>query len=213
MSSSLRAIGWTYKKTPMAKERESPEVRAKQEAFKAQQPKLELSKLVFVDESGFRLGGAPRYGWAPRGIDAAGSHVQGHWESVTMVGALALDGFRGFMTVDAGTGNDVFEAFVEYQLVPQLKRGDIVVMDNLSAHKSRAVIAAIEAAGASVLFTPPYSPEFNAIEKAWAKIKDFIRRLDTMTRDAFDHAVSAAMNAITEDDRRGWIAHAGYAIQ
>lgn len=213
MSSSLRAIGWTYKKkTPSARERDRPEVKAKQDEFRSQQHLLEPSKRVFVDESGFRLGGTPRYGWAPRGEDAPGSHVQGKWETMTMVGALALDGFRGFMTIDAGTGNDVFRAFVQKELVPNLKAGDIVVMDNLSAHKSKPVVTAIENTEARVLFTPPYSPEFNPIEKTWGKIKDILRRAETLTREAFDGAVSKAMDAITDQDRRGWLRHAGYAI-
>ena len=196
----------------MAREHNRPDVIEKQKVFKHHQPLLEPSKLVFVDESGFRLGGTPRYGWAPRGDDAPGSHVQGRWEAVTMVGALAIDGFRGFMTVDSGTGNDVFLAFVEQQLIPRLKPDDVVIMDNLAAHKSAPVIKAIESAGAHVLFTPPYSPEFNPIEKTWGKIKDILRRLDTLTRDAFDTAVSVAMDAITAQDRYGWLKHAGYTV-
>jgi len=213
MSKAMRTIGWTYKKkTPMARERERPDVIAKRDAFKAEQPAFEPAKLVFVDESGFRLGGTPRYGWAQRGCDAPGSHVQGKWESVTMVGAVALDGFRGFMTVDSATSNDVFMAFVSHQLVPRLNHGDIVVMDNLTAHKSKPVIEAIEQAGASVVFTPPYSPEYNPIEKTWAKPKDFIRRLPTLSREAFDKAICAAMAAITAADIKGWVRHAGYAV-
>lgn len=119
-----------------------------------------------------------------------------------MIGALALDGFRGFMTVDAATAADVFRAFVEQQLVAHLRAGDIVVMDNLSAHRDADAIAAIQACGADVLFLPPYSPEFNPIEKAWAKIKDALRRLTTRTRDAFDVAVATAMAAISPNDVR-----------
>lgn len=196
----------------MARERNRPDVIAKQEAFKAQQTSLEPSKLIFVDESGYRLGGTPRFGWALRGQDAPGSHVQGKWETVTMIGALAGDGFRGFMTIDSGTSHDVFLAFVQQELAPNLKPDDIVVMDNLAAHRGKVVIEAIETMGAKVIFTPPYSPEFNPIEKTWAKMKDFIRRLPTLTREAFDRAVSAAMDAITEKDRWGWIRHAGYGI-
>lgn len=129
-----------------------------------------------------------------------------------MIGALALDGFRGFMTVDAGTAADVFRAFVEQQLVPNLRDGDIVVMDNLSAHRDADAIAAIQARGADVLFLPPYSPEFNPIEKAWAKIKDALRRLATRTRDAFDAAVATAMQTISLHDVRAWAAYAGYSL-
>ena len=129
-----------------------------------------------------------------------------------MVGALALDGFHGFMTIDSGTRSDVFIAFVEQQLAPNLKPGDIVVMDNLSAHKTALVVAAICAVGADVLFLPPYSPEYNSIERAWAKLKDLVRRLPTLTRAAFDIAVSSAMDAISADDVRGWTAFAGYDL-
>lgn len=129
-----------------------------------------------------------------------------------MIGALALDGFRGFMTIDASTAADVFRAFVEQQLVAHLRAGDIVVMDNLSAHRDADAIAAIQACGADVLFLPPYSPEFNPIEKAWAKIKDALRRLVTRTRDAFDAAVATAMTAISPNDVRAWTKYAGYSL-
>lgn len=129
---------------------------------------------------------------------------------MTMLGALALDGFRGFMTIDAGTGNDVFRAFVEHELVPNLRPRDIVVMDNLSAHKDSIALQLIEQAGAEVLFLPPYSPEFNPIEKAWAKLKQLLRRASTLTRDAFDNAVARAIDTINFDDIIGWIRHAGY---
>lgn len=129
-----------------------------------------------------------------------------------MVGAIALDGFRGFMTINAGTSTDVFAAFVTHQLIPCLRDGDIVVMDNLSAHKNAQVRKRIEAAGCHVLFTPPYSPEFNPIEELWAKLKDIIRRVETKTRDAFDQAVASAMDQIRKADIFGWFQHAGYKL-
>jgi transposase len=200
------------KKTPVAVERDRPEIQAKRDAFIAQQPQLDVARLIFIDESGFRLGSPPRYGWAPRGQDSFGKTVEGQWETLTMIGALALDGFRGFMTIDAGTAADVFRAFVEQQLVAHLRAGDIVVMDNLSAHKDADSIAAIRACGAEVLFLPPYSPELNPIEKAWAKIKEALRRLSTRTREAFDAAVATAMAAISPNDVRAWTEYAGYNL-
>ena len=131
---------------------------------------------------------------------------------ITMIGAIALDGFRGLMTINAGTSTDVFLAFVEQVLAPSLRRGDVVVMDNLSAHKTAVVRQALHAVGAEALFLPPYSPEFNPIERAWGKLKDILRRLPTLTRDAFDAAVVAAMDAITPDDIRAWTAFAGYRL-
>ena len=107
--------------------------------------------------------------------------------------------FAGSCTVNAGTGNDVFNAFVEYELVPNLKHGDIVVMDNLSSHKNAEVIAMIHKAGAEVWFTPPYCPEFNPIEKAWGKLKDIIRRAHTLTRQAFDNPVARHRRDVHDD--------------
>ena len=129
-----------------------------------------------------------------------------------MIGAMALDGFRGLMTVDAGTSTDVFQAFVEYELVPHLRPLDLVVMDNLSAHRNANVKRWIEEAGASILFTPPYSPEFNPIEEAWAKLKDILRRAQTLTRQAFDDALAAAVDCIRLQDIRAWVQFAGYSI-
>lgn len=168
--------------------------------------------MIFVDESGFRLGSPPRFGWAPRGEDSPGKSVEGNWQTITMLGALALDGFRGFMTINAGTSSDVFLAYVEQVLAPNLRVGDVVVMDNLAAHKNRAVMEAIRALGADLLYLPPYSPDLNPIEKAWAKLKDIIRRVSTLTRDAFDTAIAAAISAVSLEDIRGWTEHAGYAL-
>lgn len=129
-----------------------------------------------------------------------------------MIGAMALDGFRGLMTVNAGTSNDVFQAFVVHELVPNLCPGDLVVMDNLSAHRNATVKRWIEEAGANILFTPPYSPEFNPIEEAWAKLKDILRRAQTLTRQAFDDALAAAVDCIRLQDIRAWVQFAGYSI-
>ena len=108
---------------------------------------------------------------------------------MTMIGAIALDGFRGFLTIDSGTTSEVFYAFVEHELVPNLRSGDIVVMDNRSAHKNPRARALIRTAGAVILYLPAYSPEFNPIEKAWAKMKD-----------------------ITTSDIRAWARFAGYRL-
>jgi transposase len=196
----------------VAREQNRPDVAARRDAFVATQPSLNAERLVFLDESGFRLGSPPHYGWAPVGEKSIGEATCADWCTMTMLGAIALDGWRGFATIDAATDGDLFLAFVEQQLAPRLRRGDIVVMDNLNAHKGPKVLAAIRAAGADVLFLPPYSPEYNPIESAWAKLKDILRRAETLTRDAFDAAVALAMSAIDHDDVRGWAANSGYAI-
>lgn len=116
------------------------------------------------------------------------------------------------MTIDAGTSTIVFKAFVEHELVPSLRPGDVVVMDNLSAHKNGEVRRLIEEAGCSVVHTPPYSPEYNPIEEAWAKLKDIIRRLETRTREAFDAALASAADLIRKADILAWFNYAGYGL-
>jgi len=196
----------------VAREQDRPDVLEKRAAFVAAQSGLEAARLIFVDESGFRLGSPPNYGWAPKGEKSPGRATHGDWCTMTMIGAVALDGWRGFVTIDSATDGDVFLAYVQQQLVPQLRLGDIVVMDNLASHKSPAVIAAIRAAQAQVLFLPPYSPDFNPIEKAWAKLKDILRRLPTLSREAFDDAVAFAMDCISTADIRAWTLFSGYSL-
>ncbi len=130
-----------------------------------------------------------------------------------MLGAIALDGIRGVMTIDAGTSTEVFLAFVEQVLAPNLRPGDVVVMDNLAAHKAPPIREALRRAGADILLLPPYSPELNPIERAWGKLKDILRRADTLTRAAFDRALAVALDAISTADIRGWTAFAGYDLR
>jgi putative transposase len=159
--SSLRLD--SQKKTVVAREQERPDVQARRVAFVATQGQLDTARLIFLDESGFRLGSPPNYGWAPVGEKSPGKATNGDWCSMTMIGALALDGWRGFVTIDAAMDGDVFLAYVTQELVPRLRPGDVVVMDNLNSHRNPDALAAIGAAGADVLFLPPYSPDFNPI--------------------------------------------------
>ena len=200
------------KKTPVARERDRPDVQAKRDSFALAQPQLDPKRLLFLDESGFRLGSPPNYGWAPIGEKSPGKSTQGSWTTMTMIGAIGLEGFAGFMTIDAATDADVFRAFVRHELKRYLRPGDTVVMDNLSAHKDAEVLQLIRDAGADVLFLPPYSPEYNPIEKAWAKIKEALRRLETLTRETFDTALAAVMDTVSREDIHAWVQHAGYRV-
>lgn len=199
------------KKTLIARERDRPDVQAKREKFIAEQPYLDAKRLIFLDESGFRLGSPPHYGWAPIGVKSLGKATHGDWCTMTMIGAVALDGWRSLITIDAATDGDVFVAYVQQQLVPNLRPGDIVIMDNLGVHKNREALDAIRNANADVLFLPPYSPEFNPIEKVWAKLKEILRRMPTLTRDVFDDAVAFAMDCISIDDIAAWSTFSGYS--
>ena len=185
---------------------------AQRVAWEAERASLEPHRLVFLDESGLRLGTPPRYGWSPRGVDAPAGHVQGSWTNMTMMGAIGLDGFRGFGTFDFATNRESFLAYVTTELCPALKPGDVVVMDNLSSHKVAGVREAIEAVGARVRYLPPYSPDYNPIEKLGSKLKESVRRACTDTRELFDAAVALAMDSITASDLAGWFQHCGYSL-
>jgi transposase len=148
------------------------------------------------------------YGRAPRGHRVHGSVPRNCGEVTTMIGALDVRGMRGMMTVEGGTDADVFEAFVEQLLIPKLRPGDIVVLDNVGAHNR--VRQLVEAAGARLLFLPPYSPDLNPIELGWSKLKGVLKDFGARTRDALDVAIRRAMDLIGADDARAWFTHCGY---
>ena len=127
-----------------------------------------------------------------------------------MLGALDARGVRAMMTGEGGTDADVFEAFLEQVLVRKLRPGDIVVLDNVGAHKPHRMRQLIEAAGARLLFLPPYSPDLNPIELCWSKLKAALKDFGARTRDALDQAVKRAMDLVGADDAEAWFRHCGY---
>ena len=171
---------------------------------------IEPQQLVFVDESAAKTNMTPLRGWALRGERVVADVPHGHWGTTTMIGAVRLHGVDAAMVIEAATNAMVFETYVEQVLVPTLRPGDVVVMDNLSAHKSVAVREAIEAVGAELLFLPPYSPDFNPIESMWSKVKQFLRRAAARTFDTLVAAIGDALRSITLDDCQGFFAGCGY---
>ena len=154
----------------------------------------------------------PEYGRAKRGQRLLGDKPASWGDNVTLIGALGIEGLRTMMTVAGGTDGDVFLTFVKRFLVPSLHKSDVVVMDNLSAHKVDGIREAIEKVGATLLYLPPYSPDFNPIESCWSKLKTLIKKHKPRTREQLDSAVAAAMNAVTHLDIRGWFGRAGYVL-
>lgn len=132
--------------------------------------------------------------------------------NVTILGGLSEQGPDAVMTIDGPTDTAVFHAYVKQVLVPTLVPGDLVVMDNLGAHKVKGVREAIAAAGATRLYLPPYSPDWSPIEPCWSKLKTFLRAAKARTRDALDKAMSSAIRTITAADARSWFAHCGYPL-
>ena len=168
---------------------------------------------MFLDESGVTTEMTRRYGRAPRGERVAEATPAGHWRTLTLLGAMTAQGLVATMTVESPTDGDVFLAYVEQVLCPRLRPGQVVVMDNLAAHKVAGVRAWIEAAGAELLYLPPYSPDFNPIEQAWSKLKQWLRSAKARTLAALEIAIAEALAAITADNASAWFVHCGYAIQ
>ena len=154
-----------------------------------------------------------RYGRAPRGERVAEGTPAGHWRTLTLLSAMSLQGMIAAMTVEAPTDGDVFLAYVEQVLCPRLQPRQVVVMDNLPAHKVEGVRSAIEAVGAELLYLPPYSPDFNPIEQAWSKIKQQLRSAKARTLETLESAITGALAAVTTNNAAAWFTHCGYAIQ
>jgi transposase len=169
---------------------------------------IEPERLVFLDETGTHLAMTPLYGRAPRGERVHDRRPVNRGRNQTLIGALTLDGVETAMTVEGWTNGPVFLAFVVHCLVPILLPGDVVVLDNLGAHKTQDVRDAIENAGATLLFQPPYSPDLNPIEECWSKVKASLRRSKARTRDALVEAMGEALDAVTPKDSLGWFIHA-----
>ena len=153
------------------------------------------------------------YGRAPRGQRVNEATPQGRWEVLTMLAALTVRGLEAPMTIAAPTDGDIFLAYLEQVLCPRLRPGQVVVLDNLSAHKVAGVREQIEARGARLIYLPPYSPDFNPIEQAWSKVKQILRSLKARTAEALEAAVAEALAAITAANAIAWFSHCGYSLQ
>jgi len=208
---TLARLGLTRKKkTFHATERDSDRVKEMRARWRECAQGLDPTKLVFVDESGSNISMTREYGRSPRGQRVSGDRPMRWGENVTMVGAIGIKGLRTLMTVEGGTTGEVFLSFVKEFLVPTLKAGDIVVLDNLGSHKVEGVREAIEAAGAELFYLPPYSPDFNPIELCWSKLKGILKKLGARTRDGLDDAIASAMLQILSQDSTAWFKHCGY---
>jgi len=152
-----------------------------------------------------------RYGWSARGERLVDAAPHGHWHTTTFVAGLRSSGIIAPFVLDGPMTGEAFRAYVEQFLAPALSPGDIVVMDNLAAHKVAGVAAAIAAGGASILYLPPYSPDLNPIEQMFAKLKALLRKAAARTRDALWHAIGHSLAAFSPDECRSYILNAGYA--
>ena len=152
-------------------------------------------------------------GRAPRGQRLIDKTPHGHWKTTTLIAALGVTGMRCSTVVDGAVNGEVFEAFVAQVLVPELRPGDLVVLDNLSSHKRAGVRELIEAAGARLAFLPPYSPDLNPIELVFAKIKQALRSLACRTREALWQSMQSVLDRVTASDAYNCYRHCGYTLQ
>lgn len=190
----------------MASEQDAEQRTAWREAMAA----VPTDRLVFVDESGATIMLTPVYGRAPRGERCLGRVPRNWGLRTTLLAAMTLEGMSASFLIDGATDRQVLDTYVERVLVPTLRPGQIVVWDNLSAHKSVRARAAIEAVGCEVVFLPAYSPDFNPIEQAFSKLKAGLRRAGERTHAGLWEAIGSGLEQITSQDAHGWFRHAGY---
>jgi transposase len=193
-------------------ERNRPETERARRRFQTKLSRVPPKDLVFVDESGVRTDLTRPYGRAPKGERVHEAVPHGHWKVLTILGALSTKGVQASMTVEAATDADVFLTFVQQVLAPTLRPGQIVVMDNLAAHKHRKVRRLLAARRCRLWYLPAYSPDLNPIELAWSKLKTFLRAAKARLRPALEQAVGEGLRAITAQDARNWFRHCRYAL-
>ncbi len=171
---------------------------------------LDARRLVFVDEMGTNISLSSLYAWAPKGERAHCSVPRNRGPNTTVLSSMSLEGMGSTLAVEGATTSAVFEAYVEEVLAPTLRSGQVVVMDNLSAHKGERIKELIEERGCELVYLPPYSPDFNPIEEAFSKIKGLLRKVEARTREALLEAIGAAISAVTAKDAHGFFEHCGY---
>ncbi len=185
------------------------------ESYREDTAQLDARTFVFVDETGIDTRLVRRYARAASGERAHGSVPFGSYERLTVLGALGVEGLLAPMVTTAATDTDVFLAYLDQVLIPELvakKPGATVIMDNLKPHKVAEVKEKLEAAGLKLLYLPPYSPDFSPIEPAWSKIKALLRKAAARTRVALEAALLPALDAISPQDAAGFFAHCGYIL-
>lgn len=172
---------------------------------------IELDRLVFLDESGAQTNLCRTRGRCLRGQRLVAKVPQSHWKTNTIISAIGLRGAFAPAVFDGPVDRETFLAYVQQVLAPQLRAGDIVIMDNLSAHKGASVRQIVESVGATLRYLPPYSPDLNPIENLWSKLKTHLRSAAARTFDTLCEAIGMGLNTITTADCRGYFSNCGYA--
>ncbi|MGI9364006.1 MAG: IS630 family transposase [Rhizobiaceae bacterium] len=207
----LRRKGLSFKKkTLFGIEQSRADVARKRRRWKKFMDKLDPKKLVFIDETWIKTNMAPLRGWAQKGHRLRGFAPHGHWKAMTFLVALRCDQMTAPCVIDGPMNGDWFRAYVDQVLVPTLKPGDIVIMDNLGSHKSKAVRDAIKAAGARLWFLPPYSTDLNPIEQTFAKIKHWMRMAQKRTTEEAWRYVGKLISTFSPNECANYLKNSGY---
>ena len=172
--------------------------------------RLEASRLVFVDEMGANISLSPLYGWSRVGERLRAAAPKNWGKNVTLLSSMTHRGMGPSVAVEGATTRAVFEAYVEQALAPSLSPGQVIIMDNLSAHKGGRVRELVEGAGCELLYLPPYSPDTNPIEEAFSKVKGILRKAQARTRETLIEAMRPALASVGASDARGFFEHRGY---
>ena len=194
-----------------ADEQSRPDVARKRQRWKGWQHRFDPHRLVFIDETWIKTNMAPLRGWGAKGRRLRSYAPHGRWRTMTFLGALRADGLAAPYVFNGPVNGICFLAYVEQQLVPVLRPGDIVVMDNLGSHKAKAIRSAINAAGAKLWFLPPYSPDLNPIEQAFSKIKHWMRIASKRTAEETWRHLGKLLDTIAPEECANYFKNAGYA--
>ncbi len=204
--------GSASKKTLFALEQARADVAWRRRRWRALQAGLDPQRLVFIDETWIKTNMVPLRGWAPKGQRLRGFAPQGRWRTLTFLGALRWDGLTAPCIFDGPINGQCFRAYVEQLLLPALRQGDIVVLDNLGSHKAKALRPMLKTVGARLWYLPPYSPDLNPIEKAFSKIKHWMRLAQKRTLEGLSHYIGGLLKTIRQAECSNYIHSAGYAL-
>ncbi len=186
---------------------------ARREEWRESQPGFDAHRLIFIDETWAKTNMTRLRGRATIGQRLVAKVPHGHWKTSTLIAALGVGGMRCSTVVDGAINRDVFDAFVEQVLVDQLRPGDVVVLDNLSSHKSEKARKLIESRGARLEFLPPYSPDLNPIEMVFSKIKQLLRSMNCRSMRSLWEAMQSVLDDVTSDDAANCFRHCGYTLR
>ena len=210
MSRAATTASDAQKKVLKAAEQHRPDVVLRRDAWRVQQAGLNPEKLVFLDETWVKTNMTRQRGRAPCGARLVAYAPHGHWKTTTFLAGLRVSGITAPLVIDGTLNGELFLRYIEQHLAPTLTAGDIVIMDNLAAHKVAGVNEALTAVGAQVMYLPPYSPDFNPIEQAFAKFKHLMRSAAERTVETLWQRCGQVLAAFTESECRNYLRHSGY---